>query len=96
MGRFDYIILFIIYSDSDGECVEVDCDSVHYNHKDCNVIGMIKDSYIYSMDVVERRSPARCKRNDSFGYKKRDNIWVNQGCMANFEVCFIRGNIVLY
>ena len=86
----------MVYSDSDGECVEVDCDSVHYNHKDCNVTGMIKDSYIYSMDVVERRSPAGCKRNDSFGYKKRDNIWVNQGCRANFEVCFIRGNIVLY
>lgn len=73
-----------------GGCQEVRCESWQYDQENCNVTGMIPDSLIYSVEIIKRLTGAPCVKNKTFGYNERKDIWVDNGCQGDFQVCFIR------
>ncbi len=59
----------------------VHCRSSNYNFNRCDT-GM---SEIWNVQVIERKSNARCEFGNSWGIRGSD-IWVDHGCEAIFGV----------
>ncbi|XP_012939059.1 lectin ADEL [Aplysia californica] len=45
-------------------------------------------SCIYSMKVVKQISAADCQLGSTFGFIA-NNVWVDKGCRADFEICYL-------
>jgi hypothetical protein len=58
----------------------VRCESVDNRPRFCHVPGGIRRA-----DIVRQRSKAPCDYDYSWGYR-RDGIWVERGCRADFQV----------
>lgn len=56
------------------------CDSQDLHYRTCATPGPIRRARL-----VRQISESACREGDSWGYK-RDSIWVNRGCRAEFEV----------
>lgn len=52
---------------------------------------MTDDSLISSVTVLAQKSSTQCDENKTFGVNTLD-IWVDNGCRADFTVCYIPGN----
>ena len=66
------------------------CESWQFYQAKCSVDGLGEDSKISSMAVNTQDSPALCIEDVTFGHDKT-GIWVDHGCRATFDVCYIGG-----
>jgi len=70
------------FSNREPQTQPLTCKSNQYRQETCNAGGMISD-----LRLVKTRSRAQCKANSSYGYDF-DQIWVKDGCEADFEVTY--------
>ncbi|HSR70288.1 MAG TPA: DUF3011 domain-containing protein [Acidobacteriota bacterium] len=63
----------------------ITCSSRDYRQEQCYVEGRITD-----IRLLRRRSGAECRLGRSYGYR-RDYVWVDEGCSADFEVYYRDG-----
>ncbi|XP_005091613.2 lectin ADEL [Aplysia californica] len=84
------LVLFFIVTTTYACCDPDVCDVIRVESwSDKYAKRVLEDaSYVLNMTVVDRQSAAQCNLGESFGYQK-NNLWVDQGCRADFKVCYL-------
>ncbi|XP_005105195.1 lectin ADEL [Aplysia californica] len=80
----------VCYLASSTECSVIRAESWSYKYSEKKVTGA---ALFISMAVEDRQSEAGCSLDKSFGfYNQNSTVWVDHGCRADFNVCYVRGS----
>ncbi|RUS73224.1 hypothetical protein EGW08_019009 [Elysia chlorotica] len=92
MDKFSTLALLVLVvcsvaNHSEATCRRITLNSNGFAYNRLTVSGAAK---VTSISVVTRYSNSACARDATFGAYGAD-IWVNRGCRAKFDVCYIPG-----